>query len=177
MLTGYFKRNKTQAAFLLPFVIVALWLFPFVHSQPLMAEHSMPFYELLVYLTGDHPSVFNFIALLFVIFEAFLVNRITVGQEILNTATYMPGVMYGVFMSCCPQMTTLHPVLCANLFILLALRRLFNTHRKETAFSEVFDAGFFISIATLFYVPSFCFSSSHLGESYCHSSFRVAASG
>lgn len=157
MLIGYFKRSKTQGVFLLPFVVVVLWVFPFMDPEATQAQHAMPFYELLLYFVGDLPIILHIIALLLVVFEAFLVNRITVGQEILNTSTYLPGAMYAVFMSCCPQLTDVHPVLFANLFILLAIRRLFNMHRKEYVFSEVFDASFYISIATLFYVPSFVF--------------------
>ena len=157
MLTGYFKRNKTQAVLLLPMLLLALWVFPFLHPQGISAKHSMPFFELLVWLTGGNSYILTFLALILLTSECLLLNRIVTGQEVLNTSTYLPGLMYGVYMSCCAQMTAMHPVLCANLFILLAISRLFGTHRKETAYSEVFDAGFYIAIATLFYVPAFVF--------------------
>lgn len=157
MLLGYFKRNRTGTLLLVPLVTTCLWVFPFLNPQPVTAKHLMPFYELLINITGNNPYIFSFLALLLVIGEAFLLNHIVVKQEILNTATYMPAIIYCIFMSCSAQMTDLHPVLCANLFILLAINRLFGTHRKESAFSEVFDAGFYVSIATLFYVPSFIF--------------------
>ena len=157
MLAGYFKRNKTQAVLALPAVVAALWVFPFFHPTELKGEHLMPLYDLLVHAVGDKPYLQYAIAALLLIGECFLINHVAVEQEILTTPTYMPGLVYGVFMSCNSQLTMLHPVLCANLFILLAVNRLFSTHRKETAFSETFDAGFYVAIASLFYIPSFVF--------------------
>jgi hypothetical protein len=157
LLVGYFKKNRTQAVLFLPLLIMGLWAFPFFHLEPYSGSHLMPFYELLVDLLGQKPVVLHLVALAVTILSAFLLNYLAAEQEVLNTATYMPGVMYGVFMSCGPLLTSLHPVLCANLFLILALRRLFTTHRKETAYAEVFDAGMYVALATLFYVPALVF--------------------
>jgi hypothetical protein len=157
LVVGYFKKNRTQAVLLLPLFIACLWVFPFMDLQPYSGKHLMPLYELLVNALGDKPFLFSLAGLGLAIAGAFLLNHIAVEKEVLNTASYMPGLLYGVFMSCGPLLTTLHPLLCSNIFVMLALNRLFATHRKESAFAEVFDAGFCVSIATLFYVPSFVF--------------------
>jgi hypothetical protein len=54
-------------------------------------------------------------------------------------------------------MLELHPILFSNLFLLFALSKMMNSYRKDIAFSQVFDAGLLISIATLFYFPCIVF--------------------
>ncbi len=60
-------------------------------------------------------------------------------------------------MSLQPEMFSLHPIVIANLFMLLAIHQLMQMYRKETAYANAFNTGFFISLAALFYIPSLFF--------------------
>jgi len=51
----------------------------------------------------------------------------------------------------------LHPLLFSNLFLLFAISKVLNSYRKDTAFSQFFDAGLLVSMATLFYFPCIVF--------------------
>ncbi|MGZ4034428.1 MAG: DUF6427 family protein, partial [Bacteroidia bacterium] len=55
------------------------------------------------------------------------------------------------------DMLLLSPPLFANLFILFAINKLLSSYRKDNAFSQAFDAGLLISVATLFYFPYIVF--------------------
>ena len=88
-----------------------------------------------------------------VIAEAFLLNFIINENEILNKKFFLPGIFYVLFMCSNNAALWLNPLIFANLFILFAIQRLLNAYRKEKAFSQVFDAAFLISVATLFYLP------------------------
>jgi hypothetical protein len=54
-------------------------------------------------------------------------------------------------------MLMIYPLLFANFFILLAIHKLVSSYRKDSAFSNAFDAGILFSIASLFYFPSIVF--------------------
>ena len=118
----------------------------------------MPLYEFLVFVLGGNYWLMCVAGMLLLTAEAYLLNRLVIKLEIMNTNTFMTGSVYVIFMSCSSLVTTLHPVLCSSLFLIIALQRLFETYRKETAFSEVFDAGLFIALAVLFYLPALVFA-------------------
>ena len=86
-----------------------------------------------------------------------MLNYIVTKNEILTKQSYLPALLYIVFISNNNEMLMLHPALIANLFLLFAINTLLSSYRKDTAFSQAFDAGFLVSIATLFYFPYIVF--------------------
>jgi hypothetical protein len=117
----------------------------------------MPFYELLVRGLVGLSWLSTLIALLLLLAEGFLLNYIVNENEVLTKKTAIPGLFYIVFMSHNSSMLELHPVIFANLFLMFALSKILNSYRKDLAFSQVFDAGILISVATLFYFPCVVF--------------------
>jgi hypothetical protein len=122
-----------------------------------LTNHAAPLYKLLITGIEGSPFLITLISFSLIFCEALLVNYIVSKNEIIDTTTYLPALVYGVLMSLQPEMFSLHPIIIANLFILLALHQLMQTYRKETAYSEAFDTGFFISLACMFYIPSIVF--------------------
>jgi hypothetical protein len=86
--------------------------------------------------------------------EAFLLNYIINENEIIERKSFLPALVYIVFMSNFNVMLSLNPILFANLFIIISVNKLINTYRKDSALAEIFDASFYISIASLFYFPT-----------------------
>lgn len=157
MLIGFIKRNRASSIVLLPVLLIIIWLYGFFHPVIPPSEHAAPLYELLIAGIGSYPFLLTLISFTLILCEAFLLNSIIEKNEIIDTSTYLPALVYIVLMSLQPNMFSLHPIVIANLFMLFALNKLMQTHRKETAYSEAFDTGFFISLAILFYIPSAVF--------------------
>jgi hypothetical protein len=153
MIVRFFKSNSASGFILIPIVAIAIWVLGFFNLQAVPVKHTMPFYELLVRPVSGIPWLSALIALLLLIVEGFLLNYIVNENEALTKKSNLPALFYIIFMSVNSSMLTLHPVLFANLFILFALNKIFNSYRKDIAFSQVFDAGLLISIASLFYFP------------------------
>ena len=66
-------------------------------------------------------------------------------------------LLFVLFFALIPE-TLLHSrILVANLFILLAIRRIISIRSKKAVKKKLFDASFWISIATLFYFWSILF--------------------
>lgn len=153
MFIRFFKSNNASALLFLPLIAIVIWVFGFIHPIILPVKHSMPLYELIAGIFINIPWLSTLIGLSLVIGEAFLLNFIVNENEVLEKQNYLPALFYIVFMSNNDAMLTLHPLLFGNLFVLLALHKLLSSYRKDNAFSQAFDAGFLISIATLFYFP------------------------
>jgi hypothetical protein len=89
--------------------------------------------------------------------EAFTLNSFINKHSLLKQSSYLPAFFYILFCSCRHTLICFYPSLVASLFLILALRRLAESYKKEKALSELFDAGLFIGIAALVYVPVIVF--------------------
>lgn len=154
MIIRFFKSNQPISIFVVPLFAILLWVSGFVNPQDIQISNITPLYSLLFKGLSNLKFVNTCLALSLLIAEAFIINYIINEHEILGKQSYMPALLYVLLMSAFPSMLTLHPGLLANLFLLLALHQLFNTYRKEVAFSQVFNAGFFVALASLFYFPA-----------------------
>lgn len=153
MIIRLLKSNNASGFIVLPIVVLAIWAFGFIHPQMLSVRHSMPLYELMAAPLISAPRLAIIISILLLTAEVFLLNYIVNENEVLAKKSNLPALFYIVFMSINSSMLILHPMLLSNLFILFALNKIFNSYRKDIAFSQLFDAGFLISIASLFYFP------------------------
>ena len=154
MIIRFFKSDQSISIILLPLFALLFWIFGFVHPQVLDTAGSMPLYNLLIGGIINYKFFSIGIAVLLVIIESFTINHIINNHEILGKQSYMPALFYILLMSSSPFHLALHPGLFANLFLMLAMNQLFNIYRKEISFSQVFDAGLLIALASLFYLPS-----------------------
>jgi hypothetical protein len=153
MFVRFLKSNSASALILLPLIAFAIWAFGFVSPTIVSFKHTMPLYELIARGLSGIPWLATLIAALLVIGEAFLLNYIVNENEVLTKQNYLPAALYILYMSNNNAMLMLHPALFGNLFILFAINKLLSSYRKDNAFSQAFDAGLLISLATLFYFP------------------------
>jgi len=157
MLIGFIKHNRSLSIVVLPIAMITLWLYGFFHPVVPLTEHSAPLYNLIISGIADYPFLITLISFILIFCEALLINYIVEKNEIIDTTSYLPALVYIVLMSLQPEIFSLHPIMIANLFMLCALQKLMQTYRKETAYSEAFSTGFFISLSALFYIPSLVF--------------------
>lgn len=157
MIIRFLKSNNPAALFVLPLIAIAIWSFSLALPAPEPFKHAMPFYEFIGLPLASIPWLGRLVGLLLVVGGAFLINYIVNENEILAKKSYLPALFYIVFMSNNSVMLNLHPLLFANIFILFAFNKILSSYRKDVAFSQVFDAGLLISVATLFYFPCIVF--------------------
>lgn len=157
MLIGFIKHNRPASIVLMPVALIIFWLYGFFHTVIPQTEHAAPLYKLIVAGMVQYPILLTLISFILIFCEALLINHIIEKNEIIITNSFLPALIYILLMSLQPEMFSLHPIVVANLFILFALHKLMQSYRKETSYSEAFDTGFFISLATLFYFPSIVF--------------------
>lgn len=156
MLLSFFKNNNPISYILLPILAIVCWLPTFFYSSA-YTDVGMPFYNALLNWLGGTSILSTIVALIIIIIEAFLINFIVNANEILTKQSFLPGLFYVLLMSCDSSFLSLTPILLANFFVLLAVHQLVSSYRKDTAFSNAFDAGLLLSLATLFYFPCVVF--------------------
>lgn len=157
MLLRFIQHNPAISILLVPVGMIVFWIYTFFHPVIPVTEHAAPLYKLLIMGIKTYPFLIIILSMLLIFCEAMLLNNIAEKNAVVGNSAYLPALLYIILMSLQPEMFSLHPIIIANLFLLLALRKLMQTYRKETAYSETFETGLFISVAALFYIPSFVF--------------------
>ncbi len=157
MFVRFFKNNSPSSYILLPIFALVLWLAGFWGGNSTVIRYGMPLYEILARPLETIPLIAKLTALILVLSEAFLLNYIVNENEILARPSFLPALLYIVFMSSDISMLRLYPILFSNFFILLAIYRLAGSYRENRAFSNSFDAGLLLAAASLFYFPSIIF--------------------
>ncbi|MFH1004791.1 MAG: DUF6427 family protein [Bacteroidota bacterium] len=153
----FLKNNQAASIFFLPLLLITIWIHGFISPYPPEHPPGMLLYNFFLDAIINVHFLLPIATMILVFSEALLFNRIVTEHEIIKTTTYVPATLYIILISCLPSFLTMHPIVIANLPLLFGLHKLMKTYRKKTAFSEVFDAGFFIAIASLIYFPSIVF--------------------
>ena len=104
-------------------------------------------------LFGRSPIAHRTLANIVIILQAIYFNYISNQRQLFTERNYVPGVLYLLFINVSFDCSTLSPVLMATTFILLAFGTLIRQMQREGVTDEVFELGFYLSVATLFYLP------------------------
>ena len=91
------------------------------------------------------------------IFQIVYFNYLTNERDIYPDRSFWPGLVYVLFLHLSFDCLTLSPVLLATSFLLLAFGTLARQMERRGATDEVFEVGFYIGVAALFYLPSALF--------------------
>jgi hypothetical protein len=110
-------------------------------------------YWLIDLFFGRSPRVYQVIALLLVMGQAAYFNASAQRRQLFSEKTSVPALLYVVCMSLFFDFFTLSPVLMGAFFLLFALDSAFAHLSRDTDADEAFAVGFYIGVATLFYLP------------------------
>lgn len=119
---------------------------------------SSYFYQLIDLWAGKNQFVYQTLATILIFFQTlyfvFIVNR----RNLFNEKNYIAGLVYLILINASFGFMKLSPALMANTFFLLALNAtLRQIEKRDGVGDDVFEAGLFLGIATLFHLPSFIF--------------------
>src|SRR4029077_9994088 len=120
-------------------------------------SNTMPMFNTFFHWISFFPIGSLILGFAMLLLEAFALNSFINKHSLLKQSSYLPAFFYILFCSCRHTQICFYPALFASLFLMLAVRRLAESYKKEKALSELFDAGLFIGIAALVYVPVIVF--------------------
>ncbi|MGE0635242.1 MAG: DUF6427 family protein [Bacteroidia bacterium] len=159
MFIRFFKTNQPASLIALPLFAVLLWLVSWIQPQVSSGVFAMPFFQFFSFLSSV-PVLSELVAFALVLTQSFYLNYIINKHDLRESRerTNFLTALFGILLlSLFPAFRTLLPQHFSAIFLLLLLDRVFDSYRKDSAFSNCFDAGFFASIASLFYLPSAVF--------------------
>ncbi|MES2621260.1 MAG: DUF6427 family protein [Bacteroidota bacterium] len=160
---SFFKSNNPSVIVFYIFYLVLFRIyFAFVPiDSNFVFEYREPLSQLLFGFLKDvsfNPTVFSIVLSALLCFvQSLLVNSIVNGNKFLPRKSYISGALFILFASFFKQGLLFSPAAVALTFLLLSTERLFSLFKKEKPNTAIFDVGFFIAIATLFYFPSILF--------------------
>ena len=141
MLTSFFSKSRPINFILVAFYILVFYLL-FNFSRLFLSPFPVILEE-----TG---------ILLIILLSVFLVNFVS-GRNELTGRNAFKTVLFGGFICMFPAVLRNNPVIMANLFVLLGLRRIVSLRSQRETVQKIFDATFWIGIASLFYFWSVLF--------------------
>lgn len=122
-----------------------------------IAPLSAGTYWLIFSLFGKSQFAFQVISLVIVYIQALIFNFAMDRTDVLKERSYLPALLYIVFASLFFDCFSLPPVLLSLFFLTPALRELFYMLKTGNRDEGVYNVGFYVGLATLFYFPSIIF--------------------
>ena len=154
-----FKTNYIYLPILMIVVTFLLWLngFLFYSEISIPTENQAPLYSFIAPFLERYKFINVLLAFVLLILQAFMLNNVITLKNFIDRYSYMPGFLYAVLMSSSFEMLSLHPVLISNFFLIIVLNKIVDVYHDDRVYLEIFNVGFLIGIASLFYFPSILF--------------------
>ncbi len=155
MLVRLFKKFTWYAPLLLILLALLLWIDVFFNPPALdVSDCSAPLFNLLGGYWSQYPLGSTIFALCLLLIQAFYINYVATSNAFTERYSALPGLIYILLMSSSPSMISLNPILPANLFLIPAMNKLIDVYEEQSIAKELFNSGFLIGLASLFYYPA-----------------------
>lgn len=154
MILRILKSDTPFNYFLFLILGILFWVnsFWFPYSYPFFeGENNSLLYYSIFKITANSPILQAILSLIIVLFIAFLIQQINSRYSLLRTRTRLPAAIYIIIIGGFTAMHTLHPVLIAAIFTLLAINSLLAIFNNPEPRLDIFNAGLFIALGSLFY--------------------------
>ncbi len=141
MLTSFFSNSRP-----INFIIVAVYILIFYLFATLDTMISAPLWIILQEVG----------MLLVIVLSVFILNFISGRNELTGRNAYK-SILFAGFLCMFAAAMQNNDVILANLFLLLALRRILSLKSQRETVKKIFDATFWVGVASLFYFWSILF--------------------
>ncbi|MFZ4549842.1 MAG: hypothetical protein ACOYN4_20505 [Bacteroidales bacterium] len=135
-------------------ILFALWIPAFVNPLlPVSSAGDGPLYKLLSGFFQYFPGLGVTLALLLVVIQSVALFYVFESNGFFGRRNFMPAIIALIALSWDIHYQTLHALLPAGIFVLIALNSIMSAYGKQSAYHQVFTASFSIAMASLFYIP------------------------
>lgn len=157
MLIKTFRESYPVQYLLLALIALAIWAGAFISPSdnfPEINRFLTPGGPILNSITFGIPVLNILLGFIITFFTALLFNYVLVKNNLVDKNTLLPALILIVFYGHSTTYLSLHPVIVAGLFMILALNNILSVYTEEQAYEKVFNTGVFISLASFFYLPA-----------------------
>jgi hypothetical protein len=158
MLTKLFNSNSIGSLTILIVLALLLWSKTFINIASLYEVIPVsPLYKIVYYSLHEFKIISAFIAMALIIFEALFINHVLAENDLIPRNSYIAAYIFIIISSLFSDIIMLNPILIINVFIIAVLWLFLKLYERNEAYSIVFNIGTLLSIASMFYFPSFIF--------------------
>lgn len=156
MLIRVFKSNFPGLIAGLFIILSVFWLDAFFHIKGQIVTHDDKalLYNYFLQIFIKYPFLNLGVSLLFTLINALIVSNIISNFDLLPKKTYLPALIYIVFMSSHNELTVYNPAIFSSFFLLIMIQRVFKTYSKPDDLIEILNIGVLCGLASLFYLPA-----------------------
>jgi len=154
-----FFRSSFPVQFITIGVIgLLLWGTGAVHP-PVMPppEGPVPLYTLLYKWVSGFQYLAMAVGFFLVTFQALWLNYIVSCHDLVPNNSSLSALLFLLFISLFPSLLTLTPINITTLFLLFILKAVLESYNQTDPVEQVYTAGFFVGLSSLFYLPSMFF--------------------
>ena len=112
-------------------------------------------YSIIHLLFGKSVLAYRTVSIILVVIQCGIFNNLLLKNKAYNQNTYIPALLYMLFMHLSFDFITLSPILMGMTFTLLGINNLFQRMDNTTRDDLFVRIGLYLGIATLFYLPFF----------------------
>jgi len=151
-------KSNPLISLVFPVIVgLCIWIGSYILHGNILVKSGMPMFDVFWGWLLQMPLMQVLTGFCILILEAFLWNTFINRETLLKQSSNFPALFYIILTGCRPMQVGFYPSLVASLFLILAIRRLAESYKKEKALSEAFDSGFLIGIASLLFLPASVF--------------------
>ncbi len=154
MILKILKSNSPFVYFFYLIVAVLFWVrsFSLPQSYPFSeGEFKSILFNPIYKAISGIPLLQVFFSLILVLFVAFLIQLVNSSYILIRDKTKLPAIIFIVIVGGFASIHTLHPVYFAAVFALLGINSLFAIFNNPEPRLDIFNAGLFVAIGSLFY--------------------------
>lgn len=135
-------------------LMLILWIPAFVNPHPsVLSSSDGPLYVLMINLLESTPSLPVAFALLIIVIHALVLFFVYQSNGLFGRSNFLPAIIVLLSYSWNVDYMTMHALLPAGIFCIIALNSIMQMYSKPAAFHQVFTAAFSLGLASLFYIP------------------------
>lgn len=148
---SFFRTNQFASNLLVLLYAIGLRFSYFLNPVQTTVANEGVLSNVLKNLLLENPLIEGIIATLFLFLQAVLINNLAMKHRLFNDNTLFPGLFYVISMSLVQDFFPLSSILFGNFFLIVALDQMMSTYKRPKCADNIFNAGFWIGIASLFY--------------------------
>lgn len=143
--SGYLSR------YIVIFILAIIFWIPSFIVQTNSEGISLPFYQLLSWLTGNNYYILTSLAFSIILFSSLIINNLCTETGISAKISMLGSFLFIVVASALTFYTEMSPFIWINLLLLLMLRLLYFFPASNNHIADSFNAGFLVGVASLFF--------------------------
>lgn len=157
MILKFFKQSLPQVIVVLVLLTISLWIRSFYSNDifPFYFDSiKMPFYSLISNWLLISTVYGRILAFTVMLITGFYLLQINSKHIIIKQRTYLPAFFFFIIISSITSLHQINPAVFAAFLLVFTFDHLLSIYHKENVLDNLFRAGFYTAIASLFYAPA-----------------------